>query len=218
MKKFFVSFLLLCALSGCHPAPVPSTCLILPKVVLSLNGGKIYEKSKPFCLVVEYYNEELKSWDLVGSAFVIEYKGKQFVVTAKHVWMPDEKERIKDSKGNIIPIKSAKLALSDDIAILEVDSLPFRGGLKLADKNPRIGIDVYHIGNPLGIEFVFTNGIVSQYEDSDLISSTPLAPGSSGGVLLDFNGQVVGLAVSIDSLWKHLNYYEPVESLKALIG
>jgi Trypsin-like peptidase domain len=63
------------------------------------------------------------------------------------------------------------------------------------------GESVLAIGAPQGLELSLTNGIISAFRNSEkkfLIQNTaPIAPGSSGGPLLDSRGRVVGLTTSL---------------------
>jgi S1-C subfamily serine protease len=216
MKKVFAAFLFLCVLTGCGPKPVPTT-VALPAVLVASQATKIYEKAKPYVLVVEFYDEENKTWMLMGTAFLINFEGKQYIISAGHVYDPQLKMRIKTLDNKFFDIKSAKVSEKDDIAILAVENLNLKGGLELAPKNPVIGEDVFHIGNPLEVLWILTTGIVSQYQDGDLIASAHIAPGSSGGVLLNSKGQVVGIAVAVLPQWQMFNIFEPVESLRSFL-
>jgi S1-C subfamily serine protease len=71
-----------------------------------------------------------------------------------------------------------------DLALLKVDSSP--PVLNLGpDAKPAVGDKVYVVGNPLGLEGTFSEGIVSGIRsiqtDSILQMTAPISPGSSGG-------------------------------------
>lgn len=77
-----------------------------------------------------------------------------------------------------------------------------RPSLRLGDElSVRQGDPVYAIGAPEGLQLSITNGIVSGFRNLDdqfLIQSTaPIAPGSSGGPLLDSSGSVIGVTTSL---------------------
>ena len=54
-------------------------------------------------------------------------------------------------------------------------------------------MEVYAMGNPLGIHDVMTTGIVSGIKDDYIISDTTVLPGNSGGPLITEDGKVVGI-------------------------
>ncbi len=93
--------------------------------------------------------------------------------------------------------------------------------LTLGDSNDvSVGDEVYAIGNPQGLEGTFSKGIVSSIrkvgEDSLLQITAPISPGSSGGAVLNTNGEVIGVSVATFSRGQNLNFAIPVAYLKAL--
>jgi len=86
-----------------------------------------------------------------------------------------------------------------DIAILKVNSstLPFFTCPTRTDCEARIGENVYAIGNPKGLSNTISEGIVSGLRadgGEELIQHTaPISHGSSGGALLDSNGNLLGM-------------------------
>jgi S1-C subfamily serine protease len=86
-----------------------------------------------------------------------------------------------------------------DIAILKVNSstLPFFACPTRTDCEARIGENVYAIGNPKGLSNTISEGIVSGLRadgGEELVQHTaPISPGSSGGALLDSNGNLLGM-------------------------
>ncbi len=68
-------------------------------------------------------------------------------------------------------------------------------------KTPRIGEEVFAVGNPEGLDWTYTRGYVSAFRTMpvggftvDLIQTqTPLNPGNSGGGLYDAAGNLVGV-------------------------
>lgn len=87
-----------------------------------------------------------------------------------------------------------------DLAVLEVDddNIDF---LELeSDSEVRTGEKVIAIGNPLGLSFSVTEGIISAKDREGLSgleeyiqTDVPLNPGNSGGPLINTGGKVVGM-------------------------
>ncbi len=80
-----------------------------------------------------------------------------------------------------------------DIAILK--SSKKSKTLTLDANMPTPGTNVYALGNPMGLNFSFTNGMVSQIQNlggTNIIQFTaPVSPGNSGGPLLSEEGKVL---------------------------
>ena len=92
-----------------------------------------------------------------------------------------------------------------DLALLSVEVTGLRP-LKLASVPPRVGEMVFAFGHPWGQRNTVTRGIVSalvtaQNRRGDKVpivrSDTPLAPGNSGGPLVNAKGEVVGINAMI---------------------
>ena len=86
-----------------------------------------------------------------------------------------------------------------DLALLKIDeSYP---ALPLSDSdNVKVGNKVIAIGNPLGLSFTVTEGIVSGLDregpnglEEYIQTDVSLNPGNSGGPLIDTSGGVVGI-------------------------
>jgi hypothetical protein len=130
-----------------------------------------------------------------GSGFII---AKNRVVTNYHVIEGLSVAYARFSDGHTEPVQGVVTAdKSQDIAVLEVPtsgrpSLPLGDDIALREGDP-----VLALGAPRGLELTLTNGIVSAFRKSGgqfLIQNTaPIAPGSSGGPLLNLSGQVIGI-------------------------
>lgn len=106
-----------------------------------------------------------------------------------------------------------------DLALLKVDkSAP---ALNLS-QNPslNVGDKVYVVGNPLGLEGTFSEGIISAIRhldaDSMLQMTAPISPGSSGGPVMDAVGNVIGIAEATFKDGQNLNLAVPVAYLSSL--
>jgi hypothetical protein len=130
-----------------------------------------------------------------GSGFII---AKNRVVTNYHVIEGLSVAFARFADGHTESVQGVVTAdKSQDIAVLEVStsgrpSLSFGDDLSLREGDP-----VLALGAPRGLELTLTNGIVSAFRKSGgqfLIQNTaPIAPGSSGGPLLNSSGQAIGI-------------------------
>lgn len=107
----------------------------------------------------------------------------------------------------------------NDLALLKVsaDAPSLRLG---PDTNPVVGDKVYVVGNPLGLEGTFSEGIISGIRsvdtDSILQMTAPISPGSSGGPVMDATGAVIGVAEATFSEGQNLNLAVPVSYVSKL--
>ncbi|MCH8343761.1 MAG: serine protease [Planctomycetes bacterium] len=109
-----------------------------------------------------------------------------------------------------------------DLVLLSVDGLK-AAPLTVADSEQvAIGDQVYVVGNPQGLEGTFSAGIVSGIrkvgEDSLLQITAPISPGSSGGPVLNAQGEVIGVAVATFKGGQNLNFAIPSKYLSALMA
>jgi tetratricopeptide (TPR) repeat protein len=118
-------------------------------------------------------------------------RGKQFVQATLYAEDRDKDICILDTKGITgKPVQLGKAA-----------------GLK-------VGVPVYAVGAPQGLELSLSDGIVSQLRGGPppLIQTTAaISPGSSGGGLFDGKGLLVGLTTLYIEGGQNLNFAMPVE-------
>ena len=113
---------------------------------------------------------------------------------------------------------------SNDLALLKVAVKGVKP-LLLGDSDAvEVGETVYAAGNPLGFEGTFSDGIVSGRRDSAtkharLQMTAPISPGSSGGPVLNRDGEVIGVSTSVYNplFGQNLNFAVPSKALKALL-
>jgi len=123
----------------------------------------------------------------------------RFILTAAHV-VEDEKEILILEKG--YHGTSAKVVYIDphaDIAILVADeplrytkAIPFR-----RDINNQMGEKVYHCGHPAREGWHISEGLLTGTHLDTLLVNTFAWPGSSGSVLFDEDGRVIGVLSAI---------------------
>jgi len=92
-----------------------------------------------------------------------------------------------------------------DLALLSIDATDLTH-LKPASVSPRVGEMVFAFGHPWGQRNTVTRGIVSALASAQnrsgqkvpiVRSDTPLAPGNSGGPLVNASGEVIGINAMI---------------------
>ena len=110
----------------------------------------------------------------------------------------------------------------NDLAILQVTAFGI-SPLPLGDSDTiEIGETVYVAGNPKGLEGTFSDGIISSIRGEDafklLQMTAPISPGSSGGPVLNANGEVIGISVLTVRDGQNLNFAIPINYLKSLLA
>jgi len=85
-----------------------------------------------------------------------------------------------------------------------------------------VGDEVFAVGNPKGLEGTFSKGIISAIrkieEDTLLQITAPISPGSSGGPILNSEGNVIGISVATFKGGQNLNFAIPVSYLSNLLA
>ncbi len=114
---------------------------------------------------------------------------------------------------------------TNDLALLKVLAESGIKPLPLDDSDTvRVGETVYVAGNPLGLEYTVSDGIISGRRNKDakerLQMTAPISPGSSGGPVLNGKGEVIGVSVAVYGGLEaqNLNFAIPSNYLKTLIA
>lgn len=133
-----------------------------------------------------------------GSGFFIANKG--YIVTNEHVMEGATAANIITYDGETHSVALVGYNSEMDISLLKIDSSNY-DYLKLGDSNnAQIGEKVIAIGNPLGLSFSVSDGIVSQIHregpngfEAYIQTTAALNAGNSGGPLIDVEGKVIGI-------------------------
>jgi putative serine protease PepD len=183
-----------------------STTATLPGSGSTSSAQKVYAGAKESVVAI---TAQTAQGTATGTGFVISQSGQ--IVTNDHV--VQGARRVSVTIGTKGQPQTATVVRSDaahDLALLKVNATGLKA-LKLADSGKvAVGVPVYAIGNPYGLDLTLTSGIVSavnrdiQGLDGSKISGVlqtdaALNPGNSGGPLLDAAGEVVGVNSQIAS-------------------
>lgn len=109
-----------------------------------------------------------------------------------------------------------------DLVVLKVHAPGTRAVSLGRSDAVQVGESVYAVGNPLGLEGTFSQGIISSIRevgtDKLLQITAPISPGSSGGPVLNGKGEVIGVSVATFRGGQNLNFAIPASYLKALVA
>ena len=146
--------------------------------------------------------EKEKNLNISGTGFIITNDG--YILTCFHVIENEDDVRIiYDGKG--YPAKIVCTDPNNDIALLKVEGSFSAVALSLR-RSANIGEKVFTIGYPSpsiqGVNPKYTSGTISSLtgikDDIRMYQiSVPVQPGNSGGPLVDSNGNVIGIIVSM---------------------
>ena len=164
----------------------------------NLTPSMVYARSKASVVTIVTFDANgapLKQ----GSGFIV---AKDRILTNYHVLLGGSSASVTFDGGSEVTTRMAGPETADeDCAILVAEtgnrpSLPWGNVLQL-----KVGDVIYAIGAPSGLESSFSNGIISAFRkdrrDRFYVQITAsIAPGSSGGPLLNNQGEVVGITTS----------------------
>lgn len=133
-----------------------------------------------------------------GSGFFIADEG--YIVTNAHVMENAKAAVIITYDGKSHTVYKIGEDSSMDIILLKINSTNYRP-LKIADSDDvKQGQQIITIGNPYGLSFSVTQGIVSNVHQRGINGlnayiqiDAALNPGNSGGPLIDREGKVIGI-------------------------
>jgi S1-C subfamily serine protease len=161
--------------------------------------AQIYQQTGPSVVVIRTAKGAL------GTGVIATRDG--IVLTANHVIADRSAISLVFADGTKSAAAVASADPKTDIAMLAPATLPQQLVPATLGGAVQIGGDVVAIGNPLGLTFSVSSGVVSGLDrtaDTDrgkfsgLIQfDASVNPGSSGGPLLDAKGDVIGIVVSI---------------------
>lgn len=161
----------------------------------------------------------------LGSGFIIESNG--LIVTNNHVIEGASEIIVKLNDEHKFPAKVVGRDPLTDLALIKIEPGNVKlSSLPLGDSNKaEIGDWVIAIGNPLGLEWTVTAGIISAKGrelgsspyDNFMQTDASINPGNSGGPLINMDGQVVAINTAIIPSGQGLGFAVPVNMLKELL-
>jgi S1-C subfamily serine protease len=182
------------------------------------NNIAVFEAVKGSVVYISTSEQVLDNWTLTvqtvprgtGSGFIWDSAGH--VVTNGHVIADASEATVRLADGKDYPATLVGVSRTHDIAVLQI-RIPARSAVPISigtSHDLQVGQKVYAIGNPFGLDWTLTTGIVSALdrsltgEDSVLIqhlvqTDAAINPGNSGGPLLDSAGRLIGMNTAIYS-------------------
>lgn len=148
----------------------------------------------------------------LGSGFIVEIDGKQYIFTNNHVISGAQKLEITLENGEIIDEKEMEIVGADkttDVGLIRLKGSKKYSSLKIGNSDKlEVGEWIIAIGSPFGLKGTVTVGVVSakgrgnipleSIVIEDFIQTdAAINPGNSGGPMLNIYGEVVGINTAI---------------------
>jgi serine protease Do len=145
-----------------------------------------------------------------GSGFIVSKDG--YILTNNHVVADADKVTVTLLDKRTFEAKVIGRDPTTDVAVIKIAGNNLPVATLGDDNNARVGQWVVAIGNPLGLDFTVTAGIISakgrplngllggRYEITDYLQTdAAINPGNSGGPLVNIRGEVIGINSAIAS-------------------
>jgi serine protease Do len=148
-----------------------------------------------------------------GSGFIVSKDG--YILTNNHVVENFDRLNVTLTDHRTFKAKVVGRDPTTDVAVIKIDGKDLPTAMLGNDESARVGEWVLAIGNPLGLDFTVTAGIVSAkgrgqaelqglnrdaYAITDFIQTdAAINPGNSGGPLVNQRGEVIGINSAIAS-------------------
>jgi serine protease Do len=145
-----------------------------------------------------------------GTGFIVSKDG--YILTNNHVVADADKVTVTLLDKRSFEAKVIGRDPTTDVAVIKIAGSNLPVAAMGDDNSARVGQWVVAIGNPLGLDFTVTAGIVSakgrplqgllggRYEITDYIQTdAAINPGNSGGPLVNIRGEVIGINSAIAS-------------------
>ena len=184
----------------CHLVKAMGVCVVLALAGPSLADPVAMDRAMDTVLTVRSADSSDR---FLGSAFLWG-EDAQVAVTNAHVVGDAEEVRLLDRNGNEEVGLVIARDVVRDVAVISIapnaDGTP-RRGLTVSTDSAQLGMEVFALGAPLGLEFTLTEGLISatgrQVEAAVPIRmvqhDAAVNPGSSGGPLVDAQGGLIGM-------------------------
>ena len=167
----------------------------------------------------------------VGSGYIVDSEG--LILTNRHVTDGAQDLSVTLSDGTQMPAALAYRSPDIDLAVIRVRPKKPLPTITWGDSDTmREGTSVIAIGNPLGLGFTVTHGMVSARDrdiketplDNFMQIDAPINPGNSGGPLFNLQGEVIGQNTALftvgggESGSVGLNFAIPANDIKFIMA
>jgi S1-C subfamily serine protease len=199
----------------------------------------IFEEAKPSVVYITTTSRVLDLWTRnvtevprgTGSGFIWDERGD--VVTNYHVIEGVQSAQVRLSDRRSYEAVLVGASPEHDIAVLRINVSAARPRPVPIGRSRdlRVGQKVFAIGNPFGLDYTLTTGVISaldrsiESEEGRVIehliqTDAAINPGNSGGPLLDSAGRVIGINTAIFSpsgTFAGIGFAVPVDTVNRIV-
>ncbi|MEQ9619544.1 MAG: DegQ family serine endoprotease [Deltaproteobacteria bacterium] len=207
---------------------ISTTSVVNPRSSRQRKQRSPFQQNDPFEEFFEKFFENMPEQQFkrqgLGSGFIISEDG--YVVTNNHVVEKAEDISVILENGDKYEAKVIGKDPKTDLAVIKFEPEGKLQTVELGDSdNLRIGDWVIAIGNPFGLGYTVTSGIVSAkgrslglgvYDDF-IQTDASLNPGNSGGPLFNLKGEVVGVNTAIVARGQGIGFAIPITMAEFVI-
>jgi len=199
----------------------------------------LFEKSKASVVYISTRRQVMDFWtrnitlvpEGTGSGFV--WDDQDHVVTNRHVIASASEAWVRLSDGRDYQATLVGESVDHDLAVLRIN-VPNNRPPPLpvgSSRDLRVGQRTYAIGNPFGLDWTLTTGIVSALDrtigtdngatiEHLVQTDAAINPGNSGGPLLDSAGRLIGITTLIYSpsgAYAGVGFAVPVDTINRIV-
>lgn len=210
--------IVLTAYVALRPAAPPPAVASVPPLPSSLSAEEIASRARRATVQIRALDSRRRPI-AEGTGFFVAKNG--LIATNVHVIRGADALEVETLGGDIYDLVYLVTADSRrDIAILRIPVDNARSLPLASDEDAVVGATVYVMGNPLGQVGTFSNGLVSAQRSVDGVTlvqiTAPVSPGSSGGPVMNAQGEVIGVTTLMLRGGQNLNYAVPVRYVRPL--
>ncbi len=165
-----------------------------------------------------------------GSGFIIDAEG--YVLTNNHVVQDAKEIKVKLAEGEELDAEVIGTDPETDLALLKIDPVDPDHVAQLGDSDDiRIGDWAIAMGNPLGLDWTLTVGVISAKGRSNLNISgggpifqdfiqtdASINFGNSGGPLTNIHGEVIGINAAVNASADGIGFAIPINLAKEVVA
>ena len=179
---------------------------------------RLFETARPAVVFITTQARVVDAWTRnafsiprgSGSGFIWDDRGH--IVTNNHVVAGASGANVRLTDGRDVPAALVGVSPAHDLAVIKIDVTKLPAALPIGSSHDlRVGQVTFAIGNPFGLDWTLTTGIISALDRAlpaedgrNLIehliqTDAAINPGNSGGPLLDSAGRLIGVNTLIFS-------------------
>ena len=164
----------------------------------------------------------------LGSGFIFQSNG--LILTNAHVVSHAQRIQVTLADGRELEATLVHIERQEDLAVLKLSNQTSLPVAELSAEPLQPGQLVIAVGNPFGLSWSVTAGVVSAIgrsleapEEGSVLKNliqtqTPINPGNSGGPLVNGMGKVVGITTAIVPYGQGIGFAIPVDSIYSFLA